>query len=132
VDGVCPPGHGDLAPFGQQGRVVARLLGEVTHLVSESQGLLEIAKRENPFKLRDTVALDQAPFRDLALECLDLLFADLRRITTTRFALLSGELVHGFLIVQLRNQAATNAPHAGEYQRSDRLPVLQSRSGVAP
>src|SRR5690554_135615 len=132
MDGVCPPGHGDFAPFGQQGRVVACLLGEVTHLVSESQGLLEIAKRENPLKLRDTVALDQAPFGNLALEGLDLLLADWRCITTTRFAWLLGELTHDVLTLLLRNRVAAKTPHAGEYQRSDRLPVLQSRLDGAP
>jgi len=86
LDGVAPPGHGDLAPFGEQARVMAFGFGDFTHGVGKGQGELEVLEQENLFQLHHAVAYLDVPVGDLLEQHRQFFIADLRGIGAAGFA----------------------------------------------
>jgi hypothetical protein len=76
LDLVCPPAHGDLAPFGQQCWMVASGFSQPAHAIGESQGLAKIGKGKDPLQLHDAIALDDLPLGSFGFEQLDFGFRD--------------------------------------------------------
>lgn len=60
--GVGPPGHLDLAPFGQQRRVVIRRFGKRAHGIGKGQRLGKVAEREGFLQPRNGVAVTSGAY----------------------------------------------------------------------
>src|SRR6478735_1128918 len=86
VDGVGPPGDGDLAPLGEDGRMVTGGLGRLANALGEGEGGDEVLELEPALEARLAIDLDQCPAGDLASQLLLFLRGHARGVGAARFA----------------------------------------------
>ena len=67
-DFVGPPGHYDVAPLGQERRMMTLLFGQSADGVREPESIDEVRERKVPFQPLDLVLSDELPLRHLSME----------------------------------------------------------------
>src|SRR5579884_680140 len=93
-DFMRPPGYCDLAPLGQDGRMMLLLLGKLPYLHREGERLGKIGKRERAHQARDAVPIFDLPIRDQGQELGHLRRRDARRIPAAGDTLFPREIDH--------------------------------------
>src|SRR5690606_3259550 len=101
LDRMAPPGDGDLAPLGEQTRVVALGFGDLADGIGEGQRVLEVLEQEGLLQLHVAVAGFDVPVGDLLDQLGQFVVADFRRIGAAGFAMGLGEGGHGVVLVRL-------------------------------
>jgi len=101
------------APFGQNRRMMAFVLGEGTHAIGKAERVGKICEPKHSFQPLDTFALNYRPLRNLRLEFLDLSLSNQWRIAPAGGALFTGKCAHNLYTPQYTK------PHA-QMRRRDR------------
>src|SRR5262245_35558507 len=94
TDLMGPPGHRDLAPLGEEGRMMVLSLGDRTHPVGEGQRVGKVREVEDSLESSDAVAFHEMPVRDLARELGDLGLGHARRVAAAGDAAFPSQCLH--------------------------------------
>src|SRR5262245_59791451 len=98
TDLMGPPGHGDPAPLSEEGRMMARVVGDSTDPVGERQCVGKVREGEDPLEPGDAVAFHEAPVRDLVLESGDLGLGHPRRVVAACDAAFARQCLHRVIL----------------------------------